>query len=186
MPGVILILSHLDVAPCVFQILLGWISKFCYPSFGCSFPLLLDDSLIKWGWRRNLLCGRSSFLHRGVGCGDTSRPAFLCFCCPWQSFCIISGNSASPFFAFSWGFAGVVWAHHPSRPGRWNISRPRKPGAASWVCFLIVSISTTILEGAEVNLWHCYGQALFARIRPQLPGLEVQWRLVPAPGGRSR
>lgn len=59
---------------------------------------------------------------------------------------MISEDSASPFFAFSCGLAAVVLAHYPLRPERWNVGRPRKPGAASWVCFLVVSTSPTILE----------------------------------------
>ena len=60
---------------------------------------------------------------------------------------MISEDSASPFFAFSCGLAGVSLAHHPSRLERWNVGRPRKPGSASWVCFLAVFTSPTILEG---------------------------------------
>lgn len=68
---------------------------------------------------------------------------------------MISEDSASPFFAFSCGFAGVLLAHHPLRPERWNVGRPRKPGAATWVCFLAVFTSPAILEGvvfSGVNL----------------------------------
>ena len=60
---------------------------------------------------------------------------------------MISEDSASPFFAFSCGLAGLVLTHHSSRLERWNVVRPRKPGAASWVCFLAVLTSPTILEG---------------------------------------
>ena len=56
-------------------------------------------------------------------------------------------DSASPFFAFSCGLAGVVLTYCPSWPERWNVGRPRKPGAASWVCFLVVLTSPAILEG---------------------------------------
>ena len=68
---------------------------------------------------------------------------------------MISEDSASPFFVFSCGLAAVVLAHHPLRPEHWNVGRPRKPGAASWVCFLVVPTSPTILEGvvfSGVNL----------------------------------
>ena len=68
---------------------------------------------------------------------------------------MISEDSASPFFAFSCGLAAVVLAHHPLRSERWNVGRPRKPGAASWVCFLVVPTSPTILRGggfSGVNL----------------------------------
>jgi hypothetical protein len=60
---------------------------------------------------------------------------------------MISEDSASPFFAFSCNLAAVLLAHHPSRLKRWNVGRPRKPEAASWVCFLVVPTSPTILEG---------------------------------------
>ena len=73
---------------------------------------------------------------------------------------MISEDSASPFFAFSCGLAAVVSAHHPLRPERRNVGRPRKPGAASWVCFLVVSTSPPILEGvvfSGVNLMALYG-----------------------------
>ena len=68
---------------------------------------------------------------------------------------MISEDSASPFFAFSCSLAAVVLAHYPLRPERWNVGRPRKPGAASWVCFLVVPTSPTILRGvvfSGVNL----------------------------------
>ena len=42
---------------------------------------------------------------------------------------------------------GVLLAHYPSRLKRWNVGRPRKPGAAFWVCFLVVPTSPTILRG---------------------------------------
>ena len=64
-------------------------------------------------------------------------------------------ESASPFFALSCGLAGVVLTYCPSWPERWNVGRPRKPGAASWVCFLVVPTSPTILRGvvfSGVNL----------------------------------
>ena len=67
---------------------------------------------------------------------------------------MISEDSASPFFAFSCSLAAVL-AHHPLRPERWNVGRPRKPGAASWVCFLTVFTPPTILRGvvfSGVNL----------------------------------
>ncbi len=60
---------------------------------------------------------------------------------------MISEDSASPFFAFSCGLVAVVLAHYPSRLNRWNVGRPRKPGSAFWVCFLVVFTSPTILEG---------------------------------------
>jgi len=60
---------------------------------------------------------------------------------------MISEDSASPFFAFSYSLAAVVLAHYPSRLNRCNVGRPRKPGAASWVCFLDVPTSPTILRG---------------------------------------
>ena len=68
---------------------------------------------------------------------------------------MISEDSASPFFAFSCGLAGAVLAHYPSQLEHWNVGRPRKPGAASWVCFLVVPTSPTILRGvvfSGVNL----------------------------------
>ena len=68
---------------------------------------------------------------------------------------MISEDSASPFFAFSCGLAGVLLTHHPLRPERWNVGRPRKPGAAFWVCFLVVLTSPAILKGvvfSGVNL----------------------------------
>ena len=34
---------------------------------------------------------------------------------------MISEDSASPFFAFSCGLAGLVLAHYPSRLKRWNV-----------------------------------------------------------------
>ncbi len=77
---------------------------------------------------------------------------------------MISEDSASPFFAFPCGLAAVVLAHHPSRLKRWNVGRPRKPGAASWVCFLTVFTSPAILEGvvfSGVNLMALDGAVSF-------------------------
>lgn len=47
------------------------------------------------------------------------------------------------FFAFSCDLAGVILTHHPSRL---ECCSPRKPGVASWGCFLIVPTSPAILE----------------------------------------
>ena len=83
---------------------------------------------------------------------------------------MISEDSASPFFAFSCSLVAVVSAHHPLRPERWNVGRPRKPGAASWVCFLVVPTSPTILRGVVFS-----GVNLMALIVKSCFFLDVQF-----------
>lgn len=49
-------------------------------------------------WRSNLLCGRSSLLHRGVGDWYSLTPCLICFCCLVSIFYTISTTYASGFF----------------------------------------------------------------------------------------
>lgn len=72
--------------------------------------------LILWGWRRILLCGSCTLLHRGAWDGNPVRPAFMLLCLVRIFYTILAGY-ASGFFVLKMALMGCRRLGGPPRLG---------------------------------------------------------------------